>query len=449
MSDQESGNSRKWLEDLLYYMWQGKYYDYCYALHNVEIVTEMQPFAFCGSYPVPASAVVDPNNGQLVIRLYWPIVSRLSIDAQVELLQHETLHILEGHLSPYGVGIIKMFGPYVANIAMDIYVNQKISIRHLDSEGLIGVRLDDYKDFPPNLSSFEYAKLLVRSGVKEPPHQLIIISRCTDGSKNAIPTDPLAGTSGQPGDHFTGKGQAGVMIEVLDISEEEAIIAGEKTRAIISNVAAALEAGSHKSRGLGGADQNAFLTASKRESEVPWSMHLRALETKHRNEFPVPTRRRPSRRHPTHMGRVRRSGLDVAFLVDTSGSMGANELKLVDPELRGLHARGAHITVIHCDAKVTKVHVYSPYEPLRTIWPMPNFLVGFTDGWGGIEKYKAAIIAERGRSWWELFRVSQSDESPDGIRTLWLLPEGCLSPSEFTERVVPWGKVITVKRDPS
>ena len=308
---------------------------------------------------------------------------------------------------------------------------------------------------------------LLKGKVSEPPHQLLIIGKSGSGKGAGIPIDPQAGTSGQPGDHFTGKGQKGILTEILDISEEEAIIAGEKTRAIISNVAAALEAGGHASRGLGGADQSEFLTSSKRESEVPWSMYLRALETKHRNDFPVPTRRRPSRRHPTHMGRVRRSGLDIAFLIDTSGSMGANELKLVDPELRGLHARGAHIMVIHCDAKVIKVHAYNPYEPLeqfhgrggteysdallylRTLWPTPGFLVGFTDGYGGIETYKSKIIEERGRSWWEQFLASHSDESPDGIRTLWLLPEGCLSPDEFTSRIVPWGTAITVKRDPS
>ena len=196
-------------------------------------------------------------------------------------------------------------------------------------------------------------------------------------------------------------------------------------------------------------------------------MYLRAMETRNRDDFVIPTRRRPSRRHAAHMGRIRKSGLEVVFLVDTSGSMGEDELKLVEPELRGLHARGAHITVIHCDAAVAKVEEYSPYEGLqkfhgrggtdysdaliylREMHPRPSFLVGFTDGWGGIEQYKQIILNERNAAWWDDYVASRPEESPDGVSSLWVLPEGCESPDDFKKKIVPWGTVVTVKRDRS
>ena len=74
-------------------------------------------------------------------------------------------------------------------------------------------------------------------------------------------------------------------------------------------------------------------------------------------------------------------------------------------------------------------------------------MIGYTDGFGSIAAYKSHIIAERGQSWWEGYIASQPVKSPDGIPTIWLLPEGCMSPEDFKLNVCPWGKTIIVKRD--
>jgi hypothetical protein len=146
--------------------------------------------------------------------------------------------------------------------------------------------------------------------------------------------------------------------------------------------------------------------------------------------------------------------------------MGAEELKLVDPELRGMHARGASITLIHSDAGVAKVERYRPNVPLenfsgrggtdysdalahiRQMSPRPRYLVGYTDGWGSIHAYRSTIIQERGQQWWDDYVDSNPDLSPDGMPTIWLLPEGCMPPETFKRDVCPWGKTIIVKKDP-
>jgi hypothetical protein len=145
--------------------------------------------------------------------------------------------------------------------------------------------------------------------------------------------------------------------------------------------------------------------------------------------------------------------------------MGAEELKLVDPELRGMHARGAHITVIHSDAGVSKVHRYHPGEPLQNFFgrggtdysdalgyisqmhPRPRYVVGFTDGYGSIGTYRSNIIKERGQNWWDEYISSNPEKSPDGFRTMWLLPEGCMPAEDFKRNIVPWGTVVIVERD--
>jgi len=457
--DIAEATDRKWLEELLYYLLNKEQFDYCYALHGVEVLAVKQPFAFNGPYPTPAMVTLDSSTGQICILLYWPIISRLSFKARVQLIKHEILHIIEGHMSQHGLDLMQGYGRKIAGMAMDIYVNQLIDRKQLAAEGLPGCTLNQF-GFPPKLSSQAYAELLQGLVIDLPD---IIYSDETNDLQ-----DPLAGTAGNPGEDFTGKGVKGVASGVIRLDPSEAPLAYEKMTQLIQSVTAALEAEKKAwSRGFFGADQAQLIQASQREAEVPWSMYLRAMETRNRDDFVVPTRRRPSRRHSAHMGRIRKSGLDVVFLVDTSGSMESSELKLVDPELRGLHARGAHITVIHCDAAVTKVDEYNPYVGLenfhgrggtdysdalvyiRTMNPMPSFLVGFTDGYGGIERYKQIIITERNASWWDDYVASHQETSPDGIPTLWVLPEGCMSPVEFKQNIAPWGTAVTVKRDHS
>ena len=79
--------------------------------------------------------------------------------------------------------------------------------------------------------------------------------------------------------------------------------------------------------------------------------------------------------------------------------------------------------------------------------PKPQYIVGYTDGFGSIASYRSMIIRERGQDWWNDYVASNPDKSPDGFRTLWLLPEGCMAPDEFKQNVVPWGQTIIVKRD--
>jgi len=124
----------------------------------------------------------------------------------------------------------------------------------------------------------------------------------------------------------------------------------------------------------------------------------------------------------------------VLFVVDTSGSMGARELACADPEARGLVDRGADVTVMQVDARVTKVQPYNRFDSLtkfagrggtdfrpafaaiETMQPRPDFVVYFTDGMG-------AAPAEQ------------------TIDTLWVLTDTGMSKEAFQKQVCSWGDV--------
>lgn len=447
-----------WLEDLLFYLISKRQYDYCYVLHHVNVTATMQPFGFCDGNPIHATCMVD-ESGLLHILLYWPILSRISFEARLEILQHEVLHIIEGHVSSFGMSLIRQYGQFIANLAMDLVVNQKFQRKHSTAEGMPGVQLQHFPGFPPQRGSIEYAELL---------------KKLADEGKLRIPEfssfgkDPLAGTAGQPGDAFTGRGLKNVITGLLQIPEAKEVVVDEQVKNIIASVSEALKLHGgdavDRFRGLFGSDHEEFMQASDRPPVIPWSRHLRVIESRNRQQVRVTSRRRPSRRHPAYFGHSWRGGLDVVFLVDTSGSMGEEELKLVDPELRGLHARGANVTVIHSDAGVAKVHEYRPsvplerffgrggtdyscaFEHIRQMSTKPRYIIGYTDGYGSIRAYRSIIEEERGQSWWKHYVDSNPDKSPDGIPTIWLLPEGCMPAEDFKE-VCPWGKTIIVKRD--
>jgi len=450
--------------------------DYCYTFHNMETLAVREPFAFTGDLPVPMGVTLDPDTDRIMLLCYYPFVSRLPFDARLAMLKHEAIHIIDGHLGTLGVELRNEYGPTLANVAADIYVNMKFNHKPLLKAGLELMTIERF-GFPADLSSRDYAELLRQrqysgKGDCDFPDTYIVgdgqggkegmLDQNGNPISGSTPVDPQAGSSGKSGDDFTGKGQYRAT-EVFDITDKEAAQADQATAEIRESVASSLKAEDKAwGRGFQGADYAQSIAASKRQSQVPWSYYVRMMETSHRADVVVPTRRRLSRRNAFHLGRIRRYGLEVVFMVDTSGSMGEEQLRLVDPELQGLHARGAHITVLHCDTAVAKIHEYSPHTSLcefhgrggtdfsaafmkmRELFPKPGLFIGYTDGWGGVEQYVDIVKGEQGTAWYDNFIASGPTVSPDGVDSLWLIPEGCMDPVEFHRSVVPWGNVVVV-----
>lgn len=457
-----SPTSRQWLTDLIFVLLEGEQYEYAFTFHSINVVSVNQPFAVSNGLPI-AAAVGISESLKITMLIYYPLVSRLSHRSQMTILKHELLHVIEGHMSTYGNRLREEYGQEIAGIAMDFYVNQRLSKESTTQMAEDGypLYLIEHYDLPPNLSSEDYCKLIqqkMNSGEMKQSNQNVKLVAAGDG---VPPEQP-----GKPGDPFPGQGQQRPT-EVFDLSKDDSSVADQATREVIKNVTESLESRGKEwnaSRGFRGADHAAFIEASDRQSATPWHYYLRVMESRHRNEEVISTRSRLSRRCEHHMGRVRRNGLDVAFMVDTSGSMGAEQLRLVDAELRGMHARGAHITVLHCDADVAKVEEYNPFMKLEQfhgrggtdfspallytwdMYPPPSMFVGYTDGYGGIEAYVQAVRRDYGDEWYDEFVASNPSSTPDGIEALWMLPEGCMTEERF-KQIVPWGNVIIVPTD--
>jgi hypothetical protein len=327
--------------------------------------------------------------------------------------------------------------------------------------------------------------MLGRYDTEDPPEDADAETEGKGGQPAEGESDGEADGEGQPGDGAPGDGdgkadagapagsdeppeidwdKARPCREVFDIPEEAQAVFDQALSSIVAQVH---QEGASSQQGLGrgfdSAEASQVFAAMKRKVKTAWQQELKLIATGARDIKRVYAKRRPSRRHPDHIGRLRRKKLQGVVLIDTSGSMGKRELELVDSEVRHLHQTlKADLTIFHCDAGVAKQEPYNPREELtrffgrggtdfspalieaRKLYPMPTLFVGFTDGYGSVRAYRDLIVSERGEDWMARHDARGGTFSPDGMHVVWLLPQGNLSPDDFKTSICPWGRVIEV-----
>lgn len=205
--------------------------------------------------------------------------------------------------------------------------------------------------------------------------------------------------------------------------QDFAALASPALSVVEANVDALIRATASRLRRRGWGDVPAALRthldmelASK--SEIPWRRVLRLFRASSERTFLKNTLRRPSKRYGTTPGvRVRRRTAIVVVL-DTSASIGADELATFFGEVHVMWRAGAVVTVIECDAAVVREYPYrgiipstvsggggTSFDPglRRANELMPDALLYFTDGEGPEPEVPARvpllwILTARGRS---------------------------------------------------
>lgn len=471
---------RKWVENIEFHLMKNQGTSFALFLHQVVVVLSDVP----GPKGTPAFIYMR-DDSTVVMQFHAPSVARLSLYGAVELMKHEILHVIFGHLCSLTKDLYKDYHPDIVGIAMDLAVNQQVDEKLLAREGFKGTTIEDF-GFPPNLTTRQYCELLKEKiKIIEVPLLVFVQGKCDKkgpGStlKVAVPSskggkeqDPNSkkgkggkdsgqGTADQQPDPSQPILPSGVW-EVIGETQVPDAVRDMKIEKIILQVRdEAQKRDGTQSRGWDAGEAKEVIEQLKRRPSVPWFTYLRMMESRHLRTERVLTRRRPSRRCPTHFGRIRKNGLYVWFGVDTSGSMGVDQLCRVDPELKGIYQRGAEVMVIHCDAGIAKIEEYNPRRGLRefcgrggtdfspiflhlkeTHWQdWPDFMVLYTDGYGGIEAYAAKMREELGNKYDE-YCSKHLTKTPEGIDLLCVLPPNCTKPDAFRE-IVPFGKVVVL-----
>lgn len=326
--------------------------------------------------PPKVMGVTQFDQRDCVVAIYFKIFDLLPFDVRRELFKMFALRFLHGHYSSRGVELINRYGREIADRAGQMAIAQFVSPGLMAEEGII-LPVPEMWNFPKNQSWDTYCELLQQAGNGQGsgmPQQI-----------NAVVIDPAA-IAGRRTD-LTPEQQealAQALQNLMDnnglsnISNLDAVNsvdgvneANEAMRNFLDNVDSVLRQTDKplKSQGFMHGDGAQFIESFEREAEVPWKSYLRSGVGRHKSHRRRPSRVRPSRRDtpivmpsgqsiPFYKGRIHTRGQLGAVIVDTSGSMGKNELACVKAELLGIRATGTQLFIFEVDAALCK----EPYE---------------------------------------------------------------------------------------
>lgn len=267
-----------------------------------------------------------------------------------------------------------------------------------------------------------------------------------DSDGNAQPAEG----DGNSGDLSMETGGASTK-DVLNETSKSAEMLGENQ--IQDIMRKAMENTSFPDRGFDKGDFKELIAQKDAQPVLPWfnlmQHHISAALSEERR----PTMRRQNRRNrkiKTWPGYVARGTTWAVWIVDTSGSMGSNDLSRVSAQMEYLAQQVDELHIIHCDAEVVKAEEYRRGLPLEeyfgrggttfapalkyvrdtlvpehmNVWP--NIVAYFTDGYGEKLNDDDPIIAP-----WE-------------TKMVWVLTPAGFSEKQFRDRITRHGEVIKV-----
>ena len=479
-------NNRDWLEQAHYSLLRSN--GLAFALFMQRIGIEVSDRSVGGRFIACIELLKD---GNVIMHFHGPTLAALSLSASIEVMKHEVLHFVNGHISKRGLALRETYGQAVANIAMDIVVNHHIDTELLASEGIPPQTAKKW-GLPEGLSTTEYC-LLLRDKVmdEELSQPLLVILKGYKGDAEAGgAADGAAAGGGAEGD---GKGQAGGEAACDGEGQDDGEAKGKKVagkiipegswEVILSDLSKELldvtigklvesakaeakaradsdDKDNAAGRGWSTADAKEFIEQLKRRAQIPWYNKLRQLEESKRNEDRIPSLVRPSRRHPLHFGRIRHHALTVWVGIDVSGSMGKAQLCVIDSELRAMQQRGAELMILQIDAELKSKLPYdrrtgvtefkgrggtdfSPFLEEVDKLPRherPSFAVFYTDGYGCISRYTAGLKKRIGDAAYRKAIEGCPTKAPNGVEMLWLLAADSTTPEAF-RKIVPFGAI--------
>ncbi len=275
-------------------------------------------------------------------------------ELRVGVLKHEILHVVLGHLfrrMPEADG-------FLWNIAADLVVNQLVAPFRLPKDAVtietfegIGLRSDGTVE--------QYYRQLIKA--RDAPHRFPrwsdAIQRLRSGgepSDHSLWADsPSRNIAGEP----LGAAIPGGLVEGLSRAFQDRVLMAHHRTAVSRGTVPGWIA-----RLVGEIEKS-------RQPRVDWRRAMRIFAASTVRSRLVTTRRRESRRYESIPGLRRQDGLKfkrrqrMAVAVDTSGSVGASQLRAFFAEIAAIHRSGCEVWILECDVEVTNAWRYDGRSP--------------------------------------------------------------------------------------
>lgn len=293
---------------------------------------------------VPTAGVgLNGLNLELLInKEFW---ESLSDDHKTGLLIHELGHIINFHLTDYK----HLADKKIANIAMDLYINQTIP-SHMLPEG--GCTCEAF-DLPEGQDTNWYYKKLIEK------------EECDQQTMQNL-LDAIANGEGTFSDGH------GNQIEIPDHNWDEVEGQNDATKKIIAkNVLTNLnevvkELQSKNPGSIPGGISAMLERLNKIEPpKFNWKAYVRRFVGTSTETWTNKTRRKKSQRFIGMPGLKEFYFSNILVAIDTSGSVCDNDLREFQNELFHLHKTGHTVNIILADTDIHAKFKYNPKKPLR------------------------------------------------------------------------------------
>lgn len=357
---------------------------------------------------VPTAGVsLNGINYQLDINTeFWV---KLKPEKHRGLLKHELLHIGFFHLTDFQ----HLTNKEIANIAMDLEINQYIDSNDLP-EG--GMTLDLFPEL--NLEAkkgtqYYYDKLMKGSQQGNCPN----LNKLLDGMGNGQ-CQVKVNVKGKDKDVNAPNHDS--WEEFQDLPEATQKLIKKQTEHILKEVADQVE----KSRGTVPGEFAEIIKKinTLEPAKFDWRGYLRRFSGGSQKVYTKKTRRKYNKRYEENPGLKIKPRRHILFAIDTSGSVSTNELKECVNELYHIHKTGTEITVVQADTAISHIGKFNHREDFKlhgrggtSFQPVIDYfnenvhkytcLIYFTDG------EAPAPTPAKGRMLWVL--SSQSPLNPE------------------------------------
>ena len=283
---------------------------------------------------VPTAGVSKNGiNYQLTINDdFW---ESLTEEHRLGLLKHELLHIAFGHLTTF----FKFSDKKMANVAMDMEINQYIDAQYLP-EG--GINIDDYADLNLDRKAgcrYYYDKLKELQDEKN-----------KNGTCGNDPMDELLDNieSGNIPDHSTWE-------EFENLTEAEKKLIEKQLQKVLNDAKEQTE----KKRGnVPGEIEGVIVIEEIVAAKFDWRGYLRRFTGISTHVFTKKIRRKENRRFDANPGLKIKMKQHMLLGIDTSGSVSDSELMEFMNEIHHIYKAGVEITIIQCDTTIKSIESY-------------------------------------------------------------------------------------------
>jgi predicted metal-dependent peptidase len=271
---------------------------------------------------------------------FW---SKLTDNHKKGLLIHELGHIVNFHLTNYK----HLKNHKIANIAMDIYINQHIPNNLLPPGGCTY----DKFNVPKGLSTNEYYDLLIDPSNQNQTCQNALQAMCNGESQ----CQDNNGQSMQVPEHD--------WEDITEASDAVQKIVQKSTEQMLSQVVKEVKQ-SNPGSIPGGLEELLDALSKIEPPKFNWRAYVRRFVGTSTKSWSNKTRRKKSKRFTGMPGLREKFYSNILVAIDTSWSVSIDDLKEFQNELVHLHKTGHDLHIVLCDTKINDQFKFNPRKPL-------------------------------------------------------------------------------------